>query len=408
MAIDPKKQLPNPTMSSNDEFFDAMVRHQIFLLRMSGKLRNDMVALLDATEKDISRAIRNSGIKGDAFIDFIRLKRLQKNIKKIRQPAWNEVAALLQKEMEELALAEPDFVAAVTKTVVPVVIDLETPDVRRLKAIVKAKPFEGRTLEEWSAKMNADDLARIDTEIKIGMVQGEDSAKIARRVVGTVSLKGKDGVTQITRNQAATISRTATNHIANQSRKEMFEENKDVFSKEQYVATLDSRTTPICRSLDGKIFPVGEGAIPPLHFACRSLRIAVIDGNKIKNRPAKSSTTRQLLDDFARDQGIKKVSKRANLPRGFKGKYDKFARNQIRKMTGTVPGKLTYGEWLSRQSNSFQDDVLGKTKGKLFRKGNLTLDRFVNRRGDELNLSEIASRDRKAFIDAGLDPEDFL
>ena len=77
-------------------------------------------------------------------------------------------------------------------------------------------------------------------------------------------------------------------------------------------------------------------------------------------------------------------------------------------MTGRVPAKVTYQQWLTRQSNQFQDDVLGKTKGILFRKGGLRLDKFVNRRGDELTLSQLATTQAKAFRSAGLNPENFL
>lgn len=408
MAIDPKKQLPNPKKVANDEFFDAMVRHQIFLMRLSGSIRNEIIDLLNATEADLRAAILASEISGDSPEDFVALIKLRKQITETRAPVWAEISQVLDKHMRSLALAEPVFVAGVTQTVVPVILEMGFPSPKLLNNIVTAIPFEGKVLKQWSKKLGRDDFDRIESQIKIGMVQGESTAEISRRVVGTVSLKGKDGVTQISRNQAAAITRTAVNHIANQSRREMFLANSDIFSKEQYVATLDSRTTPICRSLDGELFDVGVGPIPPLHFSCRSLRIAVIDGNVIAQRPAKSSTTRAMLDDFAKDQGIRKVRKRGDLPFGTKGKYDVFARSEVRRLTGTVPGKLTYQQWLTRQSKSFQEDVLGKTKAKLFRDGDLTLDKFVNRKGDELNLSELASKHKMAFKDAGLDPEDFL
>ncbi len=48
---------------------------------------------------------------------------------------------------------------------------------------------------------------------------------------------------------------------------------------------------------------------------------------------------------------------------------------------GQVPAKTTYQDFLSRQPATFQDEVLGKTKGKLFRKGGMSLDKFVDRNG---------------------------
>ena len=67
------------------------------------------------------------------------------------------------------------------------------------------------------------------------------------------------------------------------------------------------------------------------------------------------------------------------------------------KNVGRVPASTTYQDFLSRQSKEFQDDVLGKTKGELFRKGGLTVDQFVDRNGTELTLSQLAKTHPEAF-----------
>jgi hypothetical protein len=72
-----------------------------------------------------------------------------------------------------------------------------------------------------------------------------------------------------------------------------------------------------------------------------------------------------------------------------------------------VPAATSYQEWLKRQSKEFQEDVLGKTKARLFRDGKLPLDKFVNRLGDELTLAELAGMHSAAFKAAGLDPAAF-
>lgn len=76
-------------------------------------------------------------------------------------------------------------------------------------------------------------------------------------------------------------------------------------------------------------------------------------------------------------------------------------------MIGGNPDLISAQEFFERQSTAFQNEAFGVTKAKLFRKGGLKIDRFVNRAGDELNLSELAASDRNAFINAGLNPDDF-
>lgn len=395
----------------NEELFDALVRHQIYLLRLSGTIRNKIHRILDATEQDIkdkiiARLAGSDGLNTPASVR--RMEATLAAVRSIRLKAWNEVTETWLQELQDLATNEPILMAGVVKTVAPVILDTVLPAPGLLKAIATSSPFEGYTLKEWASSIARDDLRRIENAVRVGMVQGEGSQQIARRVVGSAALRGVDGVTQITRRNAEAITRTAVNHIANQARSEFINSNADLIDQEQYVATLDARTTPVCRSNDGKLFPIGKGPRPPLHFNCRSLRVPVIDGEALGSRPAKPVTERQLLREFSAKNGFPAPTKRANLPHGTKTAYDQFARMRIRELTGRVPGKTTYQQWLTRQSASFQDDVLGATRGKLFRKGGLTLDRFVNRSGDEIPLGQLAKQHADAFKAAGLDPEDFL
>lgn len=412
MVFNPGTQVPGAATTVNEVFFDAMIRHQVGLLRLSGGIRKEVHRLLDATEQDMADKIRSrlAGHKGiDSPASVIRLQRLLKSLQSTRLKAWRQVDEVWLKEIEALAIAEPGITDGVLKTVSPAILETTLPSSQLLRSIAKTRPFEGKTMREWSRNIQVADLRRIEDQIKIGMVQGESSQAIARRVVGTARLKGRDGVTQITRNQAAGISRTAVNAISNATRREYWSANDGLFTKELYTATLDNRTTPICQSLDGRLFDIADGPIPPLHFNCRSIRVAVIDRDAIGSRPARAFTERQLAEEYSRNQGLSRVARtRDAIPRGQKRAFDEFASRRMRELTGRVPAKVSYQEWLSRQSVGFQDDVLGKTKGRLFRKGGLKLDKFVNRAGDEIPLSQLAATNARAFRQAGLNPEDFL
>ena len=263
-------------------------------------------------------------------------------------------------------------------------------------------------MQEWAAKIRSDDLRRIDSSIRVGYLQGETPTQIAGRVVGTARLRGVDGITEITRRQATAITRTAVNFVASEARAEWIAENEDLVQEEQFVATLDSRTTPVCRANDGHRYPLGKGPRPPLHYQCRSLRVPVLDGDAMGDRPAKPSTERMLLREFAERNKLDKVpGERSALPRGTKGAFDDFSRRRVRELTGQVPAKTTYQEWLTAQSAEFQNDVLGPTRAKLFRDGGLPLEKFVDHSGEQLNLSLLASKEAAAFRAAGLDPHDF-
>jgi SPP1 gp7 family putative phage head morphogenesis protein len=397
-------------VSANEAYFDAMVRHQIMVLRLPPAIRRKIEVVLDRTEKEIGATIRGrlAGVDAETPAGVRRMMAVQDTIKTIRTKAWTEVNAVWTEELIRVANMEATMMRNILVTSAPVVVDTILPGSRMLKSIVTSRPFEGRTLREWAKSIQEADLRRIENAIQSGMVAGETPRQLAQRVVGSARLNGTDGVTEITRRQAEAITRTAVNHVSNQARNEFMKENAELFSKERFVATLDSRTTPVCMAMDGKIFDVGKGPIPPLHFGCRSLRVAELYPEAMGDRPAKPTTQRQLLREFAKEKGLDKAPRtRDGLPHGTKGAFDQFSRKRVREMTGQIPGQTTYQDWLTRQPKVFQEDVLGKTKAQLFRDGNLPLDRFINRNGDSLTLAQLARKEAAAFRAAGLDPKDW-
>lgn len=396
--------------TSNEQLLDAMVRHQTYLLRYSGFVRNRIWTVLDRTEDNIAAEIGRRLAAGTGLTTPTEVRRmyaLMKAIDGIRSEAWLEANTWLNEQLGELGYQEPILFQGMINTVAPVIIETVLPAARQLRAIATSRPFEGALLKDWAASMESEDLRRIHAAIQIGMVAGEPIDKITSRVIGTNGLKGTDGVTEMTRRQVQAITRTAVMHVSNAARNDFMLENEEILLAEKFVATLDSRTTPVCKANDGKQFAVGKGPRPPLHIACRSLRVAVLDGELLTNRPMKGSTTQQLLREFSAQHNLGKMGSRDDLPRGMKGTFDEFSRKRVREMTGRVPQSTGYQAWLKDQPRWFQEDTMGITKAKLFRDGGLTLDKFVAADGTELTLSQLAVKQKEAFRAAGLNPDDF-
>lgn len=376
-------RLPKTT---NEQLLDAMIRHQVGLMRFSGSLRKRVQALLDKTEGDVRRQLelrlgKISAQRGKDFGPVVtaRLKVLEKMLRTQRTSTFEDIAGVWAKELRSLTAHERDFVAGTIQSVSPVKLSLALPSLQTLAALVTKKPFQGKVLSAWAKNIAEADLQRIMNGVRIGMVNGEGSAEIARRVLGSAKAAGTDGLTEITRRQMEAVTRTAVNFYSNEAKAALYEANSDIITEEMYVSTLDSRTTAICRSLDGERFPVGEGPRPPQHFNCRSVRVAIIDGTVIGDRPAVAASESQL-------EGLSKKDRRAT----------------INALTGQVPATTTYGGFLKDQTVEFQNDVLGVKKAALFRKGGLTLDKFVARNGSELTLDQLRQREAGAFKRAGL------
>ena len=184
----------------NEQWRDALIRHHIFLSRLNGSVRNQILDILNATERDIVDAINRIGP-----VDFgtgrgvTRLQAMQALIAGIRHGAFNEVSTTLTAEMHALATSEALFISGALATVSPVVLDTLLPSPQVLRRIVTSQPFEGRLLRVWLRDMERADRKRIMDQIRIGLVQGQNTTTIARRVVGTARLNGRDGATQFTR-----------------------------------------------------------------------------------------------------------------------------------------------------------------------------------------------------------------
>jgi SPP1 gp7 family putative phage head morphogenesis protein len=88
--------------------------------------------------------------------------------------------------------------------------------------------------------------------------------------------------------------------------------------KYRYLATLDLRTSKICRELDGKIFSMKDRKAgknyPPMHPWCRSTTISVIDENELRNMKRraynpKTGRTETVPANMTYDQWYKKYVK---------------------------------------------------------------------------------------------------
>lgn len=138
-----------------------------------------------------------------------------------------------------------------------------------------------------------------------------------------------------------------------------------VFGQEVWVATLDDATCIECGDLDGEVFDEGDGDQPPIHYNCRCIRTAVIDGGLIGDRPAVPITEDQL-DGLTPDERTAAVQE----------------------LVGSVPATTDYETWLADQSEAFQDDVLGPARAQMFRDG-MPLGDFLDANGDVLTLDEL-------------------
>ncbi len=167
------------------------------------------------------------------------------------------------------------------------------------------------------------------------------------------------------RRKSQALARTAIMQISNSVRKDSYDAEPQVEGA-LYVATLDHRTSNICKSLDGKFWPNKDQArVPPLHVGCRSTLEPVLKGENIN----------QVKDQLSRPaveiKSVKELEKRGLKTSG--GKVRKPSKNEHSPLKGTVKSKyVTYEEWIKTQPVAYQKSILGtKAYNELKRSGSL-------------------------------------
>jgi len=354
--------------SLNEELLDAVVRHQIYLQRYSTSVVRKIIKLLNKTDADIvSQILEKDPLNQNGTWSARRLKALLNAIRGINRDAFNRVENAVRSELTAAAAYEADFSARMITLNLPVEFNIVQPSEELLATVVTKNPIHGQLIGGWVDHLSNSRIRSIEQQLRIGLVEGETIDQLVRRLRGTKARQYRDGVLDLGRRHAESFVRTAVNHATTQAREALYGHNRDLIKKVKWVSTLDSRTTPICRARDGKLFEVDKGPRPPAHPGCRSTTVPIVP------------SWRELGFDL-----------------------DELDPGTRASMNGQVPADLTYGPWLKRQPTEFVEDVLGKTKAKLFLKGELPIDRFVDDRGFELTLDQLRQREAAAFAKAGL------
>jgi len=204
-----------------------------------------------------------------------------------------------------------------------------------------------------------DQAERFSQVVRQGLLTGEPTPAIAKRLIGSLQFGERaktvreiaaagGQATAIADNQILALVRTSINQVANAASQQVYEANQDITKKYRYVATLDTRTSAICRALDGKVFEYGKGPTPPQHFNCRSTTVPVIDYKELGFDPP---------------------------PPGRRAAQG-----------GQVPANTSYGKWLSNQDLATKAKALGASKVAYF-------DKLSNKYGPEAAIAKLVSKD---------------
>lgn len=393
-------------MNSNEIYRDAVLRHQIGVRRYQSGLVKEVSKVLATADKALAADLRLKLSALEATgqpIDYQgrRWKALLESIRQQRGALLDQVKEEVTGQLNLFGTMEAKREGSLLATSLPIEYNFAVVAQHLVAAVVVAKPFNGYLLSGWFDNLKNAEQRRLIATLQTGMINGETTDDIVRKVIGTRKNNYTDGVVAMTRRDATAVIRTATNHVSNAARDLVWQENSDVITAKVWASTLDGRTSAGCRARDGRAVPMGNnklppelkplhpaGITPPAHVNCRSTMVAYIDGvGLIGQRPYVTDTRTRNN----REVDFRRLAKERGTT------IAEVRREWAEKNIGRVPNATTYNDFLRRQSAEFQDEVLGKTKGKLFREGGLELQNFVDRDGNELTLKQLEKTRPEAF-----------
>lgn len=334
----------------------AFISHQVWLQRNASHEVNELAPFIEQMRDELRAQVLQFGDDNRTRQNLEKLLRDLNDILEGITDGWEEK---LTADLQELAGYEAGW--ASDTLAANVNAEFATPTPEQVWSAVKFQPLAldhkpvdfQQLLSGWGEA----EINRLVMGVKSGFVQGKTTRQIVKEVVGA------GGLADISERNAATVVRTSLNHVSTVAKELVYSKNSDIVEKYEWVSTLDSRTSTVCRARDSQQWEIGKGPLPPAHPNCRSSTAPVISEEF----------------DFL-DVGAKRAA------RGADG--------------GTqVDASTTYYDFLKKQPAWFQDEALGPTRGKIFRNAGISPDEFraisVDGFGRPLTLQQMADLDKR-------------
>lgn len=361
----------------NEILQDEHIAHAVSLEKYKLGVVRRIIAQLNRSDASLSAALTEAleRMPAESFT-VERLELLLDEVRAVNTQAYDQVFTVLEADLQELAGYEVNWQQALFQQALPEPVLVRFPLVNisseQAYAAAMSRPFQGRLLRDWGKQVGAERMVKVRNAIRSGYLEGRTTDQIIRSIRGTRAAGYADGFLERPRKDLAAVVQTAVSHTAATAREQFNVANSEILKAEDWLSTLDTKTSTDCIIRDKLSYEVGThkpiGHKVPwlqgpgrIHFCCRS-----------------TSTPRT------------KSWRELGIP------IDEMAPSQRASMDGQVPGDTTYGTWLERQSDARKAQVLGPMRYQLYKDGK-SLEDFYSPTGEWLTLEQIQQHDTQAF-----------
>lgn len=328
----------------------ALTDRKILHFRYDAHLRREVFKRLNHTQRNLLNRLSSSGVEA---LQKRELDKLLRELKKEIAQTYQELTAYTDTELSGFLMSETTALQHLYNDSVGFDFFNTVPDYK-LKATQRVSLIAGAPLEEWWKKQGNETAFRFENLLRQGLLDGKQTHELVSDV--------KD-LMNTSRRHAETLVITAVAKTADEAHQALRDENLDLIKGEKHLATLDTRTSEVCRARDGLMWDIEKKPIdhdlpyrrPPLHPRCRSIL--------------------QLVLKSWKELGFDNV--------------DEIPESTRASMDGQVSENVNYENWLKGKSQAEQDAVLGKGKADLWRSGVITFRDMLDQSGRPLTLAQL-------------------
>ncbi len=263
---DPRLSLATTALNRtlNEELLTEAIRHAHLV---EGFKKGQVKKIAHLVNQDLLPALVNRLEMAEGLTAFQqrRIANLVRSFDTIGSAAAGRLNDVMVRDLTDLSITESEWQRSVMQRKTPLNFTFNQPSLATLERLTVRGAMRGRLLQDWFKDIGRNAAKATEQVLRTGLATGQTVPEMVQALRGTAANAFKDGSIQAVRRQMTTIVRTSTNHVMNQAHEAVFKANRDVVKGVQWVSTLDRRTTPICISLDGRKWPVGQGQRPPAH-----------------------------------------------------------------------------------------------------------------------------------------------
>ena len=392
-----KPKIAPTSLNVSDKVQDLSIIHAINLERLK---QGEVVKVLDILD-DLGLSIQKQLEKIDPTgvgptYRARRLAKLLQNVKATTKAHFSKAKAANSKGLSGVASISAKATQNIINGSLGVSLGAALPSAATLQSLAGKVLIEGDVVSEYWKQQNAQVTGNFLRQMRMGVAGGEGLQSLIQRVRGTKENNFTDGIMNATKKKAETLVRSSVAAVNNEAIIKTYQANEDLFNGYQWMATLDSRTSDICKARSGLTWdkdfqPVGHGigwSAPPAHFNCRSTVIGVLKPwADLANKPLPAVGAETLKEELTKSL----------MARGLSPALISKAINKTQQsMDGFVAGDINFEDWLKGKTERFQKAILGDQKWELWNTGKIGFVDLVDQKSHPRSLAEL-----QALVDQG-------